>query len=197
MLFFIENIIARVAFRILVRIDKFYSRRNLFKQLSKKSIQVDSSALFGKNTSFFIKDQIKEFIIKRNFHCRNNCNFLVYPGASLKINENVFLNNGCSINCLYNIEIGANTIFGEGVKIYDHNHLYRCGKENVLVVERNNYSTAEIRIGENCWIGSNVTILKGVTIGDNVIIGANCLIYKSIPGNSVVKSKVELTIESL
>ncbi len=36
-----------------------------------------------------------------------------------------------------------------------------------------------------------ITFMKGVTDA-NTIIGAGCLIYKDVPANSVVKSKVEL-----
>ena len=40
----------------------------------------------------------------------------------------------------------------------------------------------------------HVTILNNVEIGDNVIVGANCLIYKSIPANSIVKLNTGYTI---
>lgn len=118
---------------------------------------------------------------------REFCNILLMEKANLIIGKNVFFNNYCSINCLEKIEIGNNTLFGEGVKIYDHNHKYET-VNNDLKIERNKFTTASIIIGSNCWIGSNVTILKGVEIGDNVIIGSGCLVYKSIPSNTIVKS---------
>lgn len=40
-----------------------------------------------------------------------------------------------------------------------------------------------IRIGNNCWITTNVTILGGVTIGNNTIIGAGSVVTKDIPSN--------------
>ena len=146
---FLKNSFERYAFQILDVFKKFYYKKYLFNQLSKRNIQVDPSAKFSMSTTFMIDNSIKEFIVMSNFFCRENCKFLVYPGASLKINESVFLNNGCSINCLNNIEIGANTIFGEGVKIYDHNHLFHFNNENTLAVERNEFSTARIKIGDN------------------------------------------------
>ncbi len=42
-----------------------------------------------------------------------------------------------------------------------------------------------IHIGENVWIGANVTVLPGGTIGDNAVIGANSLVTKDIPANTV------------
>jgi acetyltransferase-like isoleucine patch superfamily enzyme len=137
------------------------------------------------------------FNIKFGSHIRfkKYCHILMFPKAELVIDSNVFFNNYCSVNCLEKISIGENTMFGEGVKLYDHNHAFGY-KENNLIVSKDQFETAPITIGKNCWIGSNVTILKGVTIGDNVIIGANCLIYKSIASNTVVKLKTEYIIEN-
>jgi acetyltransferase-like isoleucine patch superfamily enzyme len=122
------------------------------------------------------------------------CHIMVLAKAKLSIGANVFFNNYCSINCLDKISIGENTQFGEGVKLYDHNHTF--GYDNgVFSVARDKFTTSPIIIGKNCWIGSNVTILKGVTIGDNVIIGANSLIYKSVPANTVLKVKADYILE--
>lgn len=46
-------------------------------------------------------------------------------------------------------------------------------------------SSGRIVLGNNIYIGTNVTILKGVKVGDNVIIGANSLVTRDIPSNSV------------
>ena len=43
----------------------------------------------------------------------------------------------------------------------------------------------EIKIGDDVWIGANVTILPGVTIGNNVVIGAGAVVTKDIPDNSL------------
>ena len=133
------------------------------------------------NFSFYPKSEIQ---FGNNIYIRNN--------ALLKIDDNVFMNNYCSINCLEKIELGENTLFGEGVKIYDHNHQYSSEK-----IEHQKFTTAPVKIGKNCWLGSNVIILKGVTIGDNVILGAGCIIYKDVPANSIVINKQEQIIRNL
>ena len=155
---------------------------------------IDKFFYVGAGSYFNLSNGFKELTIKENVSARKNCNFTLYPNASLIIHENVFFNNYCSINCLGKIEIGANTLFGEGVKIYDHNHLYGLNKARVLTVERDEFDIGSVKIGANCWIGSNVTILNNVVIGDNVIIGANCLIFSNIDSNSIVKLKSDLIV---
>ena len=43
-----------------------------------------------------------------------------------------------------------------------------------------------ITIGNDVWIGGNVTILPGVKIGNNVVIAAGAVVTKDIPNNSLV-----------
>lgn len=112
-------------------------------------------------------------------------------GGELIIGDNVFFNNNCSISCMGKIDIGKETMFGENVKIYDHNHKYEYRPEGVFIYP-NEFIIGSVIIGKNCWIASNVTILNNVIIGDNCIIGAGCLIHKSIPSNTVVKNNQNL-----
>lgn len=45
---------------------------------------------------------------------------------------------------------------------------------------------AKIKVGNNCFLGFQSTIMPGVTIGDNCIIGAGALVTKDVPAGSVV-----------
>ena len=133
-------------------------------------------------------DRKASLIVGSNVICRNFENFHVSSGK-LILHDGVFINNSCSFNCMERIEIGAGTMMGEGVRFYDHDHVYTAEK-----IEKWQWTTAPIRVGRDCWIGSNVTILKGVTIGDNTIIGAGCLIRNDVPANSVVYNDGNLII---
>ena len=44
-------------------------------------------------------------------------------------------------------------------------------------------------VEDDCWIGSNVTILDGVRIGKGSVIGAGTLISKDIPDNSIIMDR--------
>lgn len=134
-------------------------------------------------------DDKAHFVVGANVICRNFENFRV-PSGKLILHDGVFINNSCSFNCMERIEIGAGAMMGEGVRFYDHDHVYTAEK-----IEKWQWTTAPIRVGRDCWIGSNVTILKGVTIGDNTIIGAGCLIRNDIPANSVVYNDGHLFVK--
>jgi len=125
---------------------------------------------------------------------RQNCCIRIRNKGSVMIGYDVFFNSFCSINCLDSITIGDYCIFGENVKLYDHNH--RFNQANIPF-KKQGFSTGAIIIGNNCWIGSNVTILKNVTIGDNVVVGAGCTIDQNIPSNSIVKSDTNIIVENI
>ena len=83
---------------------------------------------------------------------------------------------------------------GENVKVYDHNHRFNI--ENTLISEQG-FSVGEVSIGENCWIGSNVIILKDAKIGNNCVIAAGSVINDVIPDNSIVRNNIKIDIERI
>ena len=141
------------------------------------------------NWNVFQIDRKASLIVGNNVICRNFENFHI-SGGKLILHDGVFINNSCSFNCMERIEIGSGTMMGEGVRFYDHDHIYTAE-----TIEKWQWTTAPIRVGRDCWIGSNVTILKGVTIGDNTVIGAGCLVRKDIPANSVVYNDGNLIVK--
>ena len=124
-----------------------------------------------------------------NVTFRKSFSLIIENSGKVLIGNNVFFNNFCSVCAYEKIEIGEGTIFGENVKIYDHNHNY--DNPNVSIKSQG-YKSAPIHIGKHCWICSNTVILKGVTIGDNCVIGAGCVIHKDIPSNSVIVNRQDV-----
>ncbi|WP_374329183.1 DapH/DapD/GlmU-related protein [Soonwooa sp.] len=169
---------------------KILKKTNL-KELSKHQ---NTNIKIGNFCDFKFYNGYKNISFGKDINVRDNCHFLVGKNASLKIENNVFFNNNCSINCLDSIEIGENTLIGESVKLYDHNHEYTSSPN--FKVEHQKFTTAPVKIGKNCWLGSNVIVIKGVTIGDNTIIGAGCVIHKDVPANSVIINKQEQIVKS-
>lgn len=93
----------------------------------------------------------------------------------LSIGNRVFLNHNCAITCVDRIEIGDNCAIANNVVIIDHDH--KISDSGIV----DGYTSAQIKIGRNVWIGANSTILKGVSIGDGSIIAAGAVVNKDIP----------------
>jgi acetyltransferase-like isoleucine patch superfamily enzyme len=45
--------------------------------------------------------------------------------------------------------------------------------------------SAPIEIGEDCWLGLNVVVMRGVTIGRGCVVGANSVVTRDLPPYSV------------
>lgn len=90
------------------------------------------------------------------------------------------------ITCALKIQIGKNFLTGGGVLITDNSHGQGLMAEMSLApAAREVCSKGPIIIGDNVWIGENVSVLPGVVIGDNVVIGSNAVVVKDIPSYSV------------
>lgn len=121
--------------------------------------------------------------IAPNLEIAKDGELLCFDDANLSIGHHCYFNGRLMISCHNEVVIGNNCLFGPDVKIFDNNHKF--SRDNGVSTD---LSTAPIRIGNNCWIASNVVILKGSVIGDNCVIGAGCVVRgREIPPNSIVK----------
>ena len=79
------------------------------------------------------------------------------------------------------LRIGSNCSISTGVQIYSHdsvNWAISGGKKK--------YEYNKTEIGNNCYIGPNVIISKGVTLGDGCVVGANSFINRPFPSGSKI-----------
>jgi acetyltransferase-like isoleucine patch superfamily enzyme len=190
------KIISKLLFRfyslISILSDKY--RLSYFKHLYGNQLVLQGGIHFGKGSSivFFPGSALGKLLLGARCIFRKRCTLSIDGTGQMTLGNDNFFNNNCSITCLGKINIGDNNLFGENVKMYDHNHEYR---DSSSLIRNQGFRIGEIIIGNNCWFGSNCTILSNVVIGDNVVVGANVLVYKSIPSNSVVRATLPLVIE--
>lgn len=81
------------------------------------------------------------------------------------------------------IEIGSDVLLAYGVRFVNHDsgvYLFRHQHKDIV----NNYG--RIKIGDNCFIGINATIMPNVQIGRNCIIAAGAVVLESFPDDCVI-----------
>lgn len=103
--------------------------------------------------------------------------FLVHAGAALRIGSNSRI-NGVHISVKNSVTIGDNVRIGPYTLImdsdfHDIHDRKKEGKKGAVV------------IGNNVWIASKVTVLKGVKIGEGSMVAAGSVVVKDIPPYSL------------
>lgn len=102
--------------------------------------------------------------------------------ACIEIDEGVWINNDAVIVAeRSSIRIGANTLIGTEFTVYDSD-FHDIHPDRRLA---GTHECTPVNIGRNVFIGSRVTVLKGVTIGDNAVIAAGSLVNKDVPASSI------------
>lgn len=136
--------------------------------------------LYGKG-KLFLSDGVKI-----NSRYRNNpiggqtfSSFYIKENAIISIGQDTGMSN-VSIYAAKGVSIGNHTKIGGSVKIYDTD-FHSLSYEDRMDRETDYPKTAEVKIGNNVFIGANTIVLKGVTIGDRSIIGAGSVVTKIIP----------------
>jgi acetyltransferase-like isoleucine patch superfamily enzyme len=102
----------------------------------------------------------------------------------IEVGNNVFMGLGTVINTTVPVQIGDNVMFGSRVTIMGGDHNFSVVGESMRFVKSGGRNIPVV-IEKDVWIGSNVTILKGVTISEGTVIGAGSIVTKSQPPYSI------------
>ncbi|WOG27346.1 sugar O-acetyltransferase [Endozoicomonas sp. 8E] len=101
-------------------------------------------------------------------------------GYNIHLGENFYANHHCTILDGAKVTIGNDVLFGPSVTISTAGHPLDSVTRNTGLE-----FCKPITIGNNVWLGANVSVNPGVTIGDNSVIGAGSVVTRDIPANSV------------
>ena len=135
----------------------------------------------------------KRIEIGKNFRFRKNLKINITNKGFLKIGNNNFFNNDCSINCHKQIIIGDNNLFGENVKMYDHNHVFN--NKNIDVAHT--FYEHEVIIGNNNWIASDVTFLSKAKINDYNVIGTKVIVNQEYDNENLIQCGYDNSVKKI
>ncbi len=105
-----------------------------------------------------------------------------YQGLRIQIGDRNYFNRGLMIDACGIVEIGDENMFGPDVYITDSNH--RMG--GAMPPSKLPMDVGSVKIGNCCWIGAGVIILKDVAIGNGSVIGAGAVVSRSVEPGAVV-----------
>ena len=147
---------------------------------------------FGKNTCVYKPMQISG---KKYISIGERCN--ICEGARIEaidrwgdkhyepeiiIGDNTSFENFIHLVSAGKISIGHDCVFSSRVFIAQCEHEYITLNEKVM---NQRLTTADITIGDYCFLGMDVKVFPGVNIGNNVIVGANSIVMNDLPEYTV------------
>jgi len=134
----------------------------------------------------------------------------VPAGAELVLGEGAWVGDDCEIAAAPRVVIGAHTsvqdgsrVLGEvsigagcviGPNFYVSSRTHHFSDDASAPIRWQDARAARaapqaqsqgVAIGEDCWLGINVVVLRGLTVGRGCVIGANAVLTQSLPPYSV------------
>ena len=100
------------------------------------------------------------------------------PECSIRLAERVYIGPYVFLGSYHQLDIGEDTMIGAHTYITTVNHVTR---RKDIPYSKQGFEGADVKIGNNVWIGCHVTILPGVTIEDHAIIGAGAVVTRDVP----------------
>ena len=105
--------------------------------------------------------------------------------GGVQIGNNTSINSNVSITASppSHIIIGDDCLIAQNVVIRSDDHRF---DDVDRLIRKQGRVGANIRIENDCWIGANAVVLKGVHLGAHCVVGAGAIVTKSFPPYSVI-----------
>jgi acetyltransferase-like isoleucine patch superfamily enzyme len=106
---------------------------------------------------------------------------LIAEGGHIAIGAASHVGIGAVLIARDRISIGRDALISQYVAIRDHDH--GVGPDGPYRLQPQ--PGAPVRIGDNVWLGTKATVLKGVGIGDHAVVGANAVVTRDLEGGTL------------
>jgi len=129
-----------------------------------------------------------------------NGHFEAIYGKHISFGDDDFINGNCFFQDSNLITFGDRVIVAPDTKFYCGEHALDATKRFGVRADGSRYLityTEPITVGNDVWIGGNVTVIAGVNIGSNVIVAAGAVVVKDVPDNSIVGGVPAKVIKTL
>lgn len=127
----------------------------------------------GRHSKFYHKYTLSNVVLGR----------YSYIGRNSYI-DNTTIGNFCSIGPNFLSGIGIHPILGISTAPCFYSTRKQCGY--TFATKNEAVETLPVSIGNDVFIGANVTVLSGVKIGDGAVVAAGAVVTRNVPPYAVV-----------
>lgn len=130
---------------------------------------------FDGRRSVFRLDENARLVVDGAFSFSYGADVIVFPEGELRLGSS-FINSDCRIRCHGAISIGDGCALSHDVTIMDGDAHEIDGSRGV----------APVTICDHVWLGTRVTVLKGVTVGEGAVVAAGSVVTRDVPPHTLV-----------
>lgn len=115
-------------------------------------------------------------------------------GVGVTIGERSGVGDFFHIGASGGVTFGDDVIVGPYLLVHSQEHNYA---ETSRPIREQGTTEAAVVVGDNCWIGSRVTLLAGTVLGPRTVVASGAVVRGQHPGNQIIGGIPARTIKSI
>ena len=150
-------------------------------KLRNPHVITEGFVFLGKNVELYARRGYGRLVLGRWVHIGQGNAIRCHEGT-LRIGDKCVFGKDNTVNCYLDVEFGATTIVADWVYICDFDHVF---SDITVPIKDQGIVKTPVRIGPDVWVGTKVTVLRGVTVGRGSVLAAHTVVNSDIPPYSV------------
>jgi acetyltransferase-like isoleucine patch superfamily enzyme len=151
-------------------------------RLQNPGLRFEGPVFIAPNVRFEVREGYGRMVIGPYVHFGEGARIRAHEGT-LRIGAKSVIGIRNTINTYLDISIGEACLLGDDVYVCDFDH--RTEDLTVPIKDQGIVKTP-VRIGDDVWIGTKVTVLRGTDLGPGSVVAAGAVVRGSCPPRSVI-----------
>lgn len=155
--------------------------RFLVFRLGNRHVVTRGFVFLDRGVELFARRGYGRLILGRWIHLGVDTALRCHEGT-LSVGDKCVFGRGVSVNCYLDVEIGASSLLADDIYISDFDHKFT---DLTVPIKDQGIVKSRVRIGPDAWLGTKVTVSRGVVIGPGAVVGANAVVTQDLPPYAV------------
>jgi acetyltransferase-like isoleucine patch superfamily enzyme len=162
----------------LVRYWRFF----LLRARHRGNVVTEGFVFLGRRVELRARPGYGRIVLGRWVHIGDRCAIRAHEGT-VRIGDKVVFGTDVTVNGYLDIEVGAATLIADWVYVCDFDHVTT---DLAMPIKDQGIVKSPVRIGPDCWLGTKVTVTRGVRIGRGSVVAANAVATRDVPEYAIV-----------
>lgn len=150
-------------------------------RLANPHVITQGLVFLGKRVEVEVRPGYGRLILGRWVHIGDGTSLRCHEGT-MRVGDKTVFGRNIVVNGYLDISIGAACIIADMVYLTDFDHVF---SEVEIPIKDQGITKAPVRIGDDVWLGTKVTVVRGATVGSGSVVAAHAVVTRDLPPYSV------------